>query len=70
MLASIKETRRGNLSQKVAVTGCLEVNELSTEYNFMLDKINSYSFRKSAAATKWITLLMLILKSKVSRLPN
>jgi two-component system sensor histidine kinase YesM len=41
MLASIKETRKGNLSQKVAVTGCLEVNELSTEYNFMLDKINS-----------------------------
>ncbi len=41
MLASIKETRKGNLSQKVAVTGCHEVNELSTEYNFMLDKINS-----------------------------
>lgn len=41
MLASIKETRKGDLSQKVAVTGCLEVNELSTEYNFMLDKINS-----------------------------
>lgn len=41
ILLSIKETRNGNLSQKVNVQGCMEVNELSTEFNFMLDKINS-----------------------------
>lgn len=40
ILLSIKETRNGNLSQKVNVQGCMEVNELSIEFNFMLDKIN------------------------------
>lgn len=38
---SIKEIRSGNLTQKVAINGCLEVNQLSTEYNFMLDRINN-----------------------------
>jgi len=41
ILASIKQTRDGNLSQKVDVQGCMEVKQLSTEFNFMLDKINS-----------------------------
>ncbi|WP_198543921.1 sensor histidine kinase [Petroclostridium xylanilyticum] len=41
IVTSIKEIRNGNLSQKVNVKGCLEVNQLSTEFNFMIDKINS-----------------------------
>ncbi|MCX8131214.1 MAG: sensor histidine kinase [Clostridia bacterium] len=40
ILVYIKETRNGNLNQRVDVKGCLEVNQLSTEFNFMLDKIN------------------------------
>ncbi|MBC8059442.1 MAG: sensor histidine kinase [Clostridiaceae bacterium] len=36
----IKRTRKGNLSNRVEVTGCMEVSELSTEFNFMLERIN------------------------------
>lgn len=41
ILKSIMETRKGNFTQKVDVSGCLEVNQLSTEFNFMLDKISN-----------------------------
>ncbi|MCG8500829.1 MAG: sensor histidine kinase [Firmicutes bacterium] len=41
ILTTIKEIRKGDLSQKVNVNGCIEVNQLSTEFNFMLDKINN-----------------------------
>lgn len=41
ILMAIKETRDGNFSHKVDVQGCMEVNQLSTEFNFMLEKINS-----------------------------
>lgn len=40
IVTTIKEIRSGNLSQKVNVKGCLEVNQLSTEFNFMIDRIN------------------------------
>ncbi len=39
MLYAIQETRKGDLSRKVDVKGCMEVNQLSTEFNFMLDTI-------------------------------
>lgn len=39
MLLSIQETRKGNLSKKVGVTGCAEVSQLCAEFNYMLDTI-------------------------------
>ncbi|MBC2579499.1 sensor histidine kinase [Clostridium sp. DJ247] len=41
VLKSIEETRKGNFTQKLDIKGCFEVNQLSTEFNFMLDKINN-----------------------------
>jgi two-component system sensor histidine kinase YesM len=40
VLVSIKEIRGGNLSKRLTVGGCMEVNELCTEFNYMLDTIS------------------------------
>lgn len=39
MLYSIQKTRKGDITKKVDVSGCMEVNELCTEFNYMLDTI-------------------------------
>ncbi|NLM74215.1 MAG: histidine kinase [Clostridiaceae bacterium] len=39
MLYSIQKTRKGDITKKIEVSGCLEVNELCTEFNEMLDTI-------------------------------
>jgi two-component system sensor histidine kinase YesM len=41
VLDGIKQIRKGNLNKKLNVKGCIEVKELSSEYNYMLIKINN-----------------------------
>lgn len=41
MLNAIQKTRKGDLSRKVNVKGCMEVNQLCNEFNIMLDTIQN-----------------------------